>query len=264
MAKGKVRVMKAGELKVDPRVQRAVDETQVKRLIAEWDDDYAGALIGSQRDDGFVYLLDGYQRKTALVRAGLPDYTIPVVVHTGLTIQEEAEIFLATNRGRKNVTPYWKFHVGLAAEDPVAVAVNEVVESLGFHVAPASSEKGIGCVATLERIVGKSGRSIDEQKVVLERAIAMFHEVWGNSGMDWWRGEVLEGLAIFYSKHLGNPILSEASLKRNLRKMTVSQMLTKAKARSERSNRVSPQVAAVIEDLYDSGKKPENRLRLVA
>jgi hypothetical protein len=251
----------ASDLRVDPAVQRAEEVGHVDRLAREWKAEYVGVLIGSRRADGHVYILDGFQRLLAVRdRQGRGDYMFTVEVHNGLTVRQEAEIFLAHNRGRKAVSPYAKYRVSLTAGDPVAVAIEEVVHSLGLSVGPRSTQHAIGSVALLERIVGSMGRNIDEQKVVLHWVLKTYQDIYGST-QEYWRGEILEGLAQFHKKHSGNPHLRDQSLRRVLSKVTIPQLIAAAKAKSIGSNRVSGHVCTVIEELYDRGKSTR---RLVA
>jgi hypothetical protein len=148
--------------------------------------------------------------------------------------------------------------VSLTAGNAVAVAVNEVVESLGLSVGTRSSTNVIGSVALLERIVGRMGRDIEEQKEALRWVLTTYREVYGKTH-EFWRNEVLEGLAIFYKKHHTNVHFSDTSLRKALSKVTVPQLVAAAKAKSIGSNRVSGQVASVLEELYDR-KKSTRRL----
>jgi hypothetical protein len=253
--------IRASNLFVDPAVQRAEEVPHVDRLAREWRDDYVGVLIGSKRKDGRVYVLDGFQRLLAKRdRQGMSDYAFTVQVYTGLSIKEEAEIFLAHNRGRKAVTPYAKWRVSLTAGDPVAVAIHDVAESFGLQLGPKSGPNTIGCVSTLERIVGGSGRNIDEQKEVLYRCLDTYRAVYGNTA-EFWRNEVLEGLAMFYREHGASPNFSEDALRKALSRVTVLQLLASAKAKNLGNNRPSRQMAQSIQELYD---KRRTKGRLVA
>lgn len=253
--------VRADALHVDPAVQRAEEVGHVNRLSREWRDDFVGVLIGSERKDGRIYLLDGFQRLLAKTsRQGQGDYSFTVQVYTGLSLREEAEIFLAHNRGRKAVSPYAKFRVSLTAGDPVAEAVTEAVESLNLSVGPRSSPNTVGCIATLERIVGQMGKDIEHQKQELVWVLGTYQSVWGTTN-EHWRTELIEGLAIFHRRYSADPNFSDDHLRRSLCRVTVIQMLASAKAKSMGSNRVSHAVAEVIQELHDRGKR--NR-RLVA
>lgn len=257
----RIETVSAKDLLVDPAVQRAEEVSHVDRLAREWRSDYVGVLIASRRKDQRLYVLDGFQRLLAVRdRQGLTNYQFTVQVYEGLSLREEAEIFLAHNRGRKAVSPYGKFRVSLTAGDPVAVAVDDVVEGLGLSVGARSSANVIGCVASLERIVGRRGRNIDDQKNILSWSLQTYRDVYGTTN-DYWRSEVLEGLAAFYEKHANNPNFRQASLNKALSKVTIPQLIAAAKAKAIGSNRVSPQVAAVMEELYDRNKSTR---RLVA
>jgi hypothetical protein len=253
--------LKAYTLRIDPAVQRAEEVVHVNRLSREWKDEFVGVLIGSRRADGHVYILDGFQRLLAVRdRLALPDYEFTVQVYEGLTLQGEAEIFLAHNRGRKAVSPYARFRVSLTANDPVAIAINTAVTNLGLTVGTRSSANTIGCIGTMERIVGNMGRNIDEQQQVLEWVLDTYRAVFGLAG-DYWRNEILEGLAQFHKKYAGNPNFSDSSLRTVLSRVTIAQVMAAAKNKALGANRVSSQVCSVIQELYD---KHKSRRRLVA
>lgn len=253
--------LRGSELFVDPAVQRTEEAAHVTRLAREWRDEFVGVLIGSRRADDKVYILDGFQRVLAKTnRQAQPDYEFVVQVYTGLTVQQEAEIFLAHNRGRKSVSPYARFRVALTAGDPVAVALNEVVTSLGLFVGTRSTANTLSCISTMERIVGQMGKDIEHQAQELRWVLEMYRSVWGTTS-DYWRTELVEGLAIFHKKYGTDPHYSDARLLKCLRTATVTQMLAAAKARALGSNRPSHAVAEVIQEMHDKGLK--NR-RLVA
>lgn len=250
--------IKARDLTVDPDVQRDVEDGHVAKLQAGWDDRLVGVLTASRRADGTVVLLDGFQRTTAKLRSGEPDYTFDVLVHTGLTRVQEAAVFLGTNKGRKNVSAYHVHRVAVTGGDPVALAIEQAVSDAGFRVTARSTDTGVGCVSTLYRVVGRTGRSIDEQADNLRDALTTYHAVWGGTSDQPWRAELVEALAIVHGRYRGE--LKAASLVKKLSRMTVVQIMAAARTRSVGSNRVTGQLVELIVEQYDKGKST-GRLR---
>ena len=251
----------ARDLHIDHRVQRDVQTTHVQRLVRDWNPQYAGVLIGSRRADGTVYLLDGFQRMQSRLQAGLPGYVFQVLVHRGLTLAEEAEIFLAHNRGRKNVAAYDVHHVALTLGDPVALAVDAAVRAAGFTVGRASGPRTVGCVSTMNRVVDRKTGDPANHQENLRHALVTYQSVWGATGTDFFRGEVVEALAIVYATY--GDAISDRSLVHVLSRTTIAQLLAAAKTRSPGNNRVVSQVVEIIVEQYDR-RKAKGRLRPAA
>ena len=143
--------IKPTDFSVDHRAQRAIVEPHRDNLTSRFDPRKVGAVIVSERANGDKYVLDGQHRLTAAANSGY-NGTIPAVIHSGLTIDEEADIFLALNES-KLVHPIDKFHARVTAGRATSVTVNNIVKSLGFAVETTGlSPKSIAAVATLERI----------------------------------------------------------------------------------------------------------------
>jgi hypothetical protein len=249
----------AKDLKVDHRVQRGIEETQVRHLMTNWNAEFVSAIVVSRRTDGY-YVIDGLQRMTAITRLGQPNFKFTAITHNGLSLQDEAQLFLAHNQGRKAVSTYARYRVSVTAGDPVGMAVDEVVEALGLHVAATSSELGLGIAGALVRVVGKMASDIDEGKEILRRSLTLLWNTYGTT--DWaWKAELVEGAALFFKRY---PEASEAVLEKKLaNKVTAVQLLTTARARAANNNRVYAQVADVLVDIHDKGKQ-QGRLRSVA
>jgi len=253
--------VKAKNLHVPTEYQRDIEVNHVARLAREWDDTSVGVLIGSKRKNGKVYVVDGLQRRTAKMEQGDDDYVFTVLVHDDLTLEAEAKLFVDTNTGRKNVAAYYKYRAGVVAEDPVDCAIDDVVTGLGLKVGTASSENVIGCVATMQRIVGKKGKNIMSQAEVLEDTVRIMHSVYAKTE-DPWSSFIMEGLAQFLMEHGDNPKYSEASLIKVLRSMSPTHLIVAARARATKSNRPSSEIAKIIYEDYEKGKTV-NRLKAI-
>ena len=91
-------VLKVGELTVDPVVQRTrLSEPKVRKIFANFNPDALGVITVSLRKDLTYVVLDGMHRVEAVRR--LTDNTGTMAAHVleGLSLAEEAEIFLDLN-----------------------------------------------------------------------------------------------------------------------------------------------------------------------
>ena len=94
--------LKVGELTVDSRVQRSrLNENKVRKIYANFNRDALGVITVSYRKDKSYVVLDGMHRVEVVRR--LTDNTGTMACHvlTGLSLEEEAEIFLDLNYSDK-------------------------------------------------------------------------------------------------------------------------------------------------------------------
>lgn len=136
------------ELEVDDTYQRDIEGSASQSLITEiasaWDWRLCVSLICSRRNDGKVYVIDGQHRKEGgqlrnrLFReAGMFEGFIahlPCTVHSGLTPEQEAELFVRANKARRPVQRLDQFHAALAAGDPKTVELNKLITEAGLRV----------------------------------------------------------------------------------------------------------------------------------
>jgi hypothetical protein len=118
-------------LSIDPRYQREIDENHVKKLIKEFDEAALGVLEVSERPDGSHVIFDGQHRWLVLKGVDYPD--APCLVHTGLSPEQEAELFRKQDR-RKPVSPVAKFRARLFAGDPIAKGMAEVAAAARYQI----------------------------------------------------------------------------------------------------------------------------------
>ena len=166
-----LQLIPATDLKVDTRAQRAMDDRHMESLKNSFDVRKVGAVIVSERSDGSRYILDGQHRIFGAQGCGF-DGGIPAIVHRGLTLAEEAELFLALN-SNKAVPLMEKFKTRVTAGDKQASAVNHIVEDEGFSVGQAArSDHSISAVAQLEAIYRNSGHR------ALRYTLQVIREAW--------------------------------------------------------------------------------------
>jgi hypothetical protein len=180
--KTEVRDIPANELSVDLRVQRVVDPRRVAKLAASWDDLMVGVLTVSHRRNSFVgegspdelIVLDGQTRLEGLraVCGVATTSALTCQVHTGLTLKEEAKIFLEHN-DRKAVTPLDHFRISLVAEEPWAVEIKEIAGHYNWAVAGTgeSGQRKFQAIGAAKRIYNTDdGESLDRTFGVITAA----------------------------------------------------------------------------------------------
>lgn len=158
-------------LVVDSGYQRGVDANHVARIVREYDPARFGVLEVSQRNGKFA-VWDGQHRLQAAAELGLDK--VPCLVHTNITPEREAELFVA-QRARKNIHSTEVFRARVFAGDPTAVEIDRVVREAGYKVAARSGKDAgqqfsIAGVRTLERL---------RKRGVLQETLALLLDLWG-------------------------------------------------------------------------------------
>jgi len=141
---------------VDYSYARALTPARMRKLdLKTWDHRRAGVLYFSMRDDGVYYTIDGQGRMYLALRAGVQ--TVPGRVYLDLTHQEEAELYLAFNRDRAPTKPIEDYLARLAANDPVALGIQVVLDSLSMKIHLGAGNGYVRAIAPVEDIYVRCG-----------------------------------------------------------------------------------------------------------
>lgn len=110
-----------------------------------------GTLSVSERPDGRYAVVDGQQRWEILRKMGWTH--VWANLYTGLTLQQEALLFVDLNFARTNVKSWDHYKAARTAEDPDVLGVDAVCASFGFVVTGDGSRADtLGCCKTLTDI----------------------------------------------------------------------------------------------------------------
>ena len=134
-------------LLVDYRYQRPVEERRVSRIVSEFDGRLLGTLELSKREDGSYAVIDGQHRFEALKALGRKRAS--AVVHSGLTVNEEADLFARSNMGRKPLTPIQRFRAQVFSGDPQAVDLQRIITHAGFKVDYTETTTELGAIRSI-------------------------------------------------------------------------------------------------------------------
>jgi len=163
-------------LTVDDRYQRGEITTHVNRIAREYREELIGVLEVSQRNNGVSYaVLDGCQRRGAVIKRGHPT-ALRCNVHEGLTLAEEAALYVWFNRHRKQVSALDRFKAALVAgelseEGAQARAIYKVCEKNGWEVGRARKTMPyrIAAVTQLQLIHTRGGDELLDSTLELLR-----------------------------------------------------------------------------------------------
>lgn len=199
----------------DHRVNtRPVDTGWVDRKVREgFEPDRIGVPIVSRRSDGTCVWLDGQHRGELIRRAGWSDQKIQCRVFTGLTLAQEANLFLGHNDNRQVKTVY-KFLARVTAGNPDAVGITAIATSTGWTISDTSGGKNITAVRSLERIFhGDQGRDATMPPGrALQFTLRVVAEAWGYRP-EAVNGDVLVGVGAVFNR-FGNDIELPALVKK--------------------------------------------------
>lgn len=191
-----IELVKPKSLLLDPAIQRGEQKGEVNAIADGFRADATGAVIVSARPKARgngedYFLVDGQQRRASALAA---EYTgdFLAIVYRGLTLEEEAALFLAYNF-RRAVSAWDKYKARVTAGEELALAVKEVLDLTAVPV----GGKGFVAIAAADKIMKeKNGRAR------LIWALNTISEAYNrDENGRCYAGNVIDGFAIFFAWH---------------------------------------------------------------
>ena len=130
---GAIRTLSTSQLTSGLPYQRPVEQKDVDRIIREWNGREVTPVVVSFRDGKFN-VVDGQHHIEAMrQKAGGRDVIVPCIIHTGMTYEQEAELYARLDRDKKRLTlrQYTKAVVE-AGSDANILEVKRLTEEVGF------------------------------------------------------------------------------------------------------------------------------------
>lgn len=243
--------VKASAIIIDREYQRDLDEARAKRMAANFDAGLFGVPVVAVRPGNVIAALDGQHRITARIWAGKGDDEVLVEAHYGLTLKQEAELFLRLNGGRTAVHTWDKWRARLVAREPTAVEMTTIAQDNGVRFALSTSSF---CVCALNRAerVHKKFRTLNE---TLSLLVSL-----GEGDAQWLSGDMLQAVGAFLHKHGKNADRETlmAVLSKTAPAILTSRIRGKADVVGIHFEEMSK---IVIADLYNAKAKGKNRLK---
>jgi len=250
--KKRFRTVRLSDVRTDPRVNRPLDQHWVDYLVKNWEGEAGKEMVSppvlSDRGDYFIPL-DGQHRIEAVREMTVDDPRIECIVYTGLELKDEARMFLTLNKDR-SVIPFFRFTCSVTAEDPDALSVTRIVESLGLHIDKNGNKGTVSATEALQRVF-RWDRSGD----LLRASLAIPMKAWGKDSSSF-SGNVLTGIALFlrtFPEASNNGRISKV-LSRNV--SGGYGLIGKAKPiREVEGGTVPGAIAKVVQSFYNKGLK---------
>lgn len=246
-----------GSLTFDTRVNRPLDPRRVAEIARDFDPEAVGVLVVSARSDGTYVVLDGQHRRAALVRAGFgADQRVPCDVRHGLTLAQEAALFVRLNNTTKPLLIH-RFLRRVTAGDEAAAAIDAIARGAGFEVSEHSGDGRIVAVAALEAVYAGRGpaRGHGPYPDILEGALRVLAGAYGHTA-DAVNGLLIQGVGLLIARY--GDAVDRATLVAKLAKVPAGAngLLAKARGMREYQGGSVPRcVAEVCVTLYNAGKR---------
>lgn len=191
-----VELLPLGCLIADHSYQRDPIDAFINASVAKFDPTLVGTIDVSMRSEDEFAILDGLQRSEIVARVGKK--AVWCSVYRGMSINHEAEFFVAKNRDRRNMHPFYAIRARAVAGDGDAKAVFEIADATGFKLASSNTKRSgevIVAIGALEEIHAR--RSLARPDGSLRPSLAMVQEAFG--GRDGaTEGSILRGFGRFY------------------------------------------------------------------
>ena len=158
------------DVTVERRAQRSLDQRRVDAIVLKFRMDSVGVPAVHRRSDGTIVAIDGQHRMAALIAKGLGEHPLACQVYEGLTIQQEAALFLLLNDS-KNVTSVDLFRIAVTKGDPIAVKAEKALRLAGWTIEP----KKRNTMRSLSTVYNAQERD----SMALKRALTLLATAWG-------------------------------------------------------------------------------------
>jgi len=130
---GSIRTLSTSRLTSGLPYQRPVEQKNVDKLVRNWNSRELYPVIVSFRDGKFN-VVDGQNRIAAMRQmAGGGDVIVPCMIYTGMTYEQEAELYAKLDKGKRPLTP--RQHTKALVESGSDARIMEIkclVEDVGF------------------------------------------------------------------------------------------------------------------------------------
>jgi len=186
-------------LSVDTRVQREeFNPKKVENIVAKFNPVALGIVSVSERDDGSLIIVDGWHRWEAYRRISDNAGQIRCDVYTGLTLAEEAELFLLLNN-TNHPKVMDKFKVRVFKGEKIACDINNWARAYGWTIDGVVGDGHVNAVAVLEKV---HTLSLEEEcdPELLQLVFLTIRDAWGHDRFGA-QAPILLGLSALYAEH---------------------------------------------------------------
>lgn len=163
--------LKVRQLKIDHQVQGSLQVKRVNNIVNNFDSKFIGTIIVSKRPSGEFFVMDGFHRSTALKKLNIEE--VFCEIHEGLTLEDEAQYYLAYNKHRKNPRAVDDYKVSITAGVKEVIDLENILRELDIVV----SESGFRSPKAALDICKNYG--ID----ITRNCIKLYADAWGKKNL---------------------------------------------------------------------------------
>ncbi len=250
------------DLHVDSAYQASVSVQHLRDMIDNWNPQLLIPIVANRRADGQVMVLDGRHRIEAMGIIHGPDSFVEAMLYDGMTVSEEAQLYYKLNTAVRRKTLRAIFHARLAAGEPTAVAIQQIVEDCGFHLSvnerkgtPLNGIRAVGGLDLFYRVGGPEH---------LRAMLKILRDAWGDHTEGETAVEVLWALHMLLMAHGG--MFDRASLVERLKEEDPRRIIA-AGRRFQYNKRMSQRgyyTYKALVEIYNLRKREENKLNVVS
>lgn len=242
-------------LGIDQSYQRSTGAHKVKAIAASFDRHAAGAILVSMRGDGSLFVIDGQHRLEAMKKLGLA--TAECRIAQGLTVQEEAVLYVKCNQVRKSPEALDVFRAELVAGDATATIISNTVEECGLSIQfrPSGNRRQgtIWAVVALKTIYKRGGAAL------LKEVLLLAKRAWPDEPRVF-EASILLGITAFHLEWKGQ--YSREDFIAKMSTVDLSSILRRAQYHHEMGGKADYKaVADSLLDAYNSGKRTRRLVR---
>jgi hypothetical protein len=150
-APGRFSMLKKNILKVNEAYQRGLDNDRANGIAQSFMWAAFGTLSVIHRDGQF-WVFDGMHRLAGAMKRSDVN-TVPCMIYEAATLSAEAEAFVVSNNARRLVGVATRHKAGLLYDEPLALAVNELLQQHNLHVGESGAAGSVQCIAAMRRLM---------------------------------------------------------------------------------------------------------------
>lgn len=183
------------QMKINPLAQRELKPSRVDKLVSEMDLEQIGQPTVSQRGE-YYYVIDGKHRIEALKKwlgdGSWEDQSIQCNTYTGMSEDEEAEIFLKQN-DTLAVATFEKFRIAVKAGRLEETDIDRIVRAVGLRISRQKNARSINAVGTLKKVYHRGPG-------VLAKTLRIVYPSFGDGGLE---APIIEGIGLVCHRYNG-------------------------------------------------------------
>lgn len=249
------------DMTVYPEAQRRFKPKWAAELANKFDPQLLGILTLNMRNDGSYAVINGQHRRAAGQIAGYNEFAVTCHVYRGLTLAEEAKLFLALNNNR-NVAAIDMFVVGVLEGNETSVGVSRVLQEFGIEVG-TGNHLAFMAVRTAKSIFEDSGAVSGEE--AFRTALRIATDAWAGpetAKKGYLNGTIIHGLALMALMY--GPKLDPDSMAAKLKKWDPQGLIGNIRGRRATHQGSSGTVARVVlTEIYNKGLGSTRQLEAV-